>query len=136
MDARKMSHFDPQDRFMGALRDWEHVGRTDYRRTIEELEKVASRSQIKYLFYERLFEQGTMDDLTGFLGLSPRPAKFDEIVNPGMRIDLKPEHLAAAREKFRPVYEFVIERFGDDTPAKWLHSLHGTEGARPVKLVA
>ena len=57
MGVRKMENFDPSARFMGLLDHAEHYGRSDYGRTIAELEKVVAPEQVKYVFYEQLFQE-------------------------------------------------------------------------------
>jgi len=119
MGLRKIENFDPVGRFEGLLEDPEHFGRSDYPATIRALEAVVPAERIKYVFYEDLFRSETVDELTAFVGVEPILARFDSVVNPGAKVDLAPEHIAAAREKFRHVYDFIFDRFGDRVPAMW-----------------
>ena len=119
MGMRKIDGFQPYQRFLELLESEEHIRRTDYKRTILELEKVASPDQVKYFFFENFFTTAAMDELTSFIGVRTWPASFDKVVNPGEKMPLDPQHFAAALKKFRHVYEFVFERFGDATPARW-----------------
>ncbi|MDB5972519.1 MAG: hypothetical protein JWQ90_4969 [Hydrocarboniphaga sp.] len=119
MGVRKMKNFDPDRRFMDLLEDKDYFFRSDYKRTIEELEKVAKPEQIKYVFYENLFTDETAAQITSFIGVTPLPAKFDQIVNPGAKIPLAADKLTAAYGTFRHIYDFVFEKFGKSVPASW-----------------
>jgi hypothetical protein len=119
MGIRKIEGFEPYARVLDFLEMEENTRRTDYRRTILELEKVVAPDRIKYFFYETLFTPAAVDELTSFIGVKPWPAKFDSVVNPGDKLPLRPEHGAAAFRKFAHVYDFVFQRFGDLTPDRW-----------------
>ena len=119
MGVRKIDGFQPYARFLEMLESEENVRRTDYKRTILELEKVVSPDRIKYFFFENLFTAEAALQLTDFIGVKSWPATFDKVVNPGEKMPMDPKHFEAALQKFRHVYEFVFERFGDLTPARW-----------------
>lgn len=119
MGVRKMKNFNPDQRFMDLLGDKDYFYRSDYKRTIEELEKVARPEQIKYVFYENLFTDETAAAITSFIGVAPWPAKFDQIVNPGAKIPLAADKMAAAYEAYRHIYDFIFDKFGDAVPASW-----------------
>lgn len=119
MGVRKMKNFDPSGRFMELLSDDGYFLRSDYKRTIEALEKVVPADQIKYVFYENLFTDATAAAITSYINVEPWPAKFDQVVNPGAKIPLDEEKLKAAYRAFEHVYEFVFECFGDATPERW-----------------
>jgi hypothetical protein len=125
MAMQNRKDFDPYARFSELLDKEGVYRRTDYRRTMLELEKVVPAERIKYLFYETLFTQGSVDALSSFIGVQPWPADFDKVVNPGKRAPIKPEHALAAFNKFRHVYEFVFDRFGESTPARWRSAAAG-----------
>lgn len=119
MGVRKMKNFDPDRRFMDLLEDRDYFYRSDYQRTIVELEKVASPEQIKYVFYENLFTDQTAAEITSFIGVTEWPAKFDQIINPGAKIPLAADKLAAAYLVYRPIYDFIFDKFGDSVPERW-----------------
>jgi len=129
MGVRKRKNSDPYGEFLKFLDLEEYTLRTDYKRTILELEKLVPPDRIKYLFYENLFTTQAIDELTSFIGVKPWPAKFEQVVNPGDRLPIRPEHHIAALQKFRHVYEFVAERFGDATPERWRKSMDGLRSA-------
>lgn len=117
---RKRRQFDPYEAFTRTLEKPGAYLRTDYQRTILELEKVVPSEHIQYFFFETLFTQDAMDVLASFLGVRPWPADPEMVANRGRNdFPLRPDHVAAALSKFRHVYEFVFDRFGDATPARW-----------------
>lgn len=125
MEAQTNKNFDPYRGFMEFLDLDGYRLRSDYKRTILELERLVPSDRIKYLFYEKLFTTQAVDELTSFIGVRSWPAKFKQIVSPGINLPIKPEHHVAALEKFRHIYEFVFERFGHATPERWRKSMDG-----------
>lgn len=93
--------------------------RANYRRTMSELEAVIPPHRIKYVFYEDLFHAHTVRDICTFLGISPISPKADLRSNSG-RHAMLPEHLKHSfREAFALQYDFILNRFGAATPARW-----------------
>jgi hypothetical protein len=123
MGVRKMEGFDPVKRFEEMLDHPEHFGRSDYGRTIDELEKVVPADRVLYVFYEDLFRQESVDGIADFLGIDRMPAKFDMVVNPSAKIDLPADSHRVAMAKFRHVYDYAFDRFGDAVPSRWRTSL-------------
>lgn len=108
--------------FDRALADpsWGPAQRSDYARTIRELEAAVPASRIAYFFYETLFNPTEMRRLSDFLGIAPFRARFDQRVNPGRDADrLDPEMERRGRGAFAPVYEFVADRFPGAVPEAW-----------------
>nr|WP_249139059.1 sulfotransferase [Actibacterium sp. MT2.3-13A] len=101
------------------LNDPRFLGRSDYARTITELEAAVPREQILYLFYEELFSDASLRRLCDFLGLGFVPGTYDEKVFAGISAEAPRDWLLAARAKLAPVYDFVTARFGDAVPAAW-----------------
>jgi len=93
--------------------------RSDYRRTIEELEKAVPKERVKYLFFEDLFTPEAVKDITGFLRIQDWPANYDSKSNVGAPADLEPDVAKLAYDQFRFVYEYVAERFADRLPQRW-----------------
>ena len=90
----------------------------DYARTITALEAAVLPSRIKYLFYEQLFAQNTLDDLCDFLGI---PARAADALGLGKNDPALPEDLRAAlRAGLQPQYEQARQRFGAALPEAWL----------------
>ncbi len=96
-----------------------NIERADYLRTITELEAVIPEDRIQYLFYERLFQHDTMNDICAFMGISRLqidPAKHSNIGTPA---PLPDDIRLAFRSAFAPQYDFVQDRFGGMVPDQW-----------------
>jgi hypothetical protein len=97
------------------------LARSDYRRTITELEAAVPPARILYLFHETQFAQGPYDRLADFLGVARRRGRVRRRVNRGVEVGSPgPGAIAAARERLAEVYAFVRERFGAEVPAEWM----------------
>jgi len=110
--------------FREALRDPQMVARSNYRRTIESLERVVPVNQIVYLFYENIMSCETGPNeirrIESALGLYPvefSPEVFRNAKNASPPGRLSCEDEADAMRLFAPIYEFVGDRFG--SPAGW-----------------
>ena len=113
--------FDPIGSFEKKLEDPQFILRTDYIRTIRELEAKIPKEKIFYYFYEDLFGakgEEVVRDLCKFLGVDYRKPDFGKSVNVSGKIDLDDEKKALALERFRHVIDGVEERFGY-VPANW-----------------
>jgi hypothetical protein len=134
MRVRRGEAIDTLDGFEDALDDPEVMGRSDYGRTIAALERAVPRDRIKYLFYETLFRQETVDALTSFLGIAPAPASFEAVFNRGQTLAMPVAQKAAALERLRFVYDDIFARFGDAVPAEWRETYRGDQ--RPAAVAA
>ena len=99
------------------------VMRSDYRRTIGELEKSVPAERVKYLFFESMFTPETITDLNQFLGIADVPANFGDKSNEGDPGTLDPEMGRAAYREYRFVYEYVAEKFGEQMPRRWRETM-------------
>lgn len=89
----------------------------DYARTITALEASVPANRIKYLFYERLFEQPVLDDLCGFLGIPARAADSPPVLPPAPA--LPPALAAELRQLLAGQYDALRRHFGAALPAGW-----------------
>lgn len=98
--------------------------RSNYPATMEELESVIPMNRIHYCFFEKLFDNdcGACErrKLADFVGIDA------ELLDPSTRIHqtrrrLEPsQHTTqVVRENLDPIYQFIFERFGDDSPKAW-----------------
>jgi hypothetical protein len=109
--------------FIRALSHRLLVPRTDYKRTIEELEKAVPSERVSYLFYEDMFTPQAMKQVTDFLGIQEWPANFSEKSNTGPPVDIDPEHAKAAFDRFRYVYDYIAEKFDGRLPQRWRETM-------------
>jgi hypothetical protein len=95
--------------------------RSDYARTITELDAAVPAGKVLYLFYETLFRPETLARICAFIGIEPFDAAFNERTHEGVTYDRKPPEasFARAREMLAPTYDLVFQRFGDEVPEAW-----------------
>lgn len=105
------------------------IERSDYERTITELDSAIPKHRIRYLFYEHLFQQDTMMSLCGFLGIRPLPILPQQRRNAGKTACLPDDLRAAFRSALDPQYRFIGKRFGKDVPAAWGRKYDAQTGA-------
>ena len=114
--------FDPMIEFENRLQDKEFTLRTDYKRTITELESIVPKEKIFYYFYEDLFgETGdeVLRSLTEFLDLKYIAPDFSKSVNVSKRVEMPPEMRKMTQKEFEEVINFVKEKFRR-VPENWI----------------
>lgn len=104
--------------------------RSDYVRTITELEAAVPRDRVLYLFYEDLFRAESVEALCRFLGIPPLRPDFDRVSRAAPVFALDPGRLDALRERLAEQYEFMAARFGADLPAAWRRRMTVRAGAQ------
>ena len=98
--------------------------RSDYQRTILELEAVVPSTCIHYCFFETLLDplRGESDraQLAHFLGI---PASYldarEKVHTTENTFQLPPKNQATARKALDSIYAPLSERFGDQIPETW-----------------
>ena len=108
------------------------IERSDYRRTITELEAAVPAEQIKYLFYEDLFAPQTMMDLCAFLDIDPVIADGKVRSNLGTSAIMPSDIRAAFERASAPQYAFVRERFGEAVPDTWADDRVWRHGVKTI----
>ncbi|MBE3638731.1 sulfotransferase [Mangrovicoccus algicola] len=93
--------------------------RSNYRRTITELEAAVPRDRIQYLFYETLFSDAAVRQFCDFAGIAPMPADFGHRSNEGKRLEMPASIRRKLAEGLGGQYDFIRARFGDAVPAAW-----------------
>lgn len=101
------------------------VLRSQYSRTINNLEAAVAPEKIGYFFYEDVFEKGNADDICDFLGIAHIPGDFETRINPGnpqeKEFDLA--FRALALERLGEEYSKMRAKFGDRLPEAWKRHL-------------
>jgi hypothetical protein len=95
------------------------VARARYDRTMQELDAAVAPDRVRYVFYEDLFRQSTVDSICAFAGIAPREAAAAARVNPGRELPIPPEIEARFAAILAPQYQAVRARFGAAVPASW-----------------
>ncbi len=96
---------------------------SDYTRTLREVEAVFGPEQVRVIFFENLFLQSEMDSVFDFLGVDRMPIeggkKVNETKQARFSLSLPDEVAQDAAALLRPVYDGIVERFGEGVPAAW-----------------
>lgn len=96
--------------------------RTQYDRTITELEKIFPPEEIYYGFYENLFKQEYFIKLVKFIGIEIPTPNFNQTVNASPKGEIQnaePNIAAEIVGTYSSVYYFIRERFGDQIMDSW-----------------
>ncbi|MEM8555002.1 MAG: sulfotransferase [Pseudomonadota bacterium] len=101
--------------------------RSNYKRTIEELEAALPNRQILYLFYENLFTDASVKKFCDFVGIEYRPADFGAQSNVGRKMDIPPHIEKELRDGLASQYDFVRDKFGDQVPETWFDAARDPE---------
>lgn len=110
--------------FVEMLNDPNCAGRSEYHKTIENIEAVFPTESIYYGFFEELFTEREVQKVTDFLGIEYGEPDLGRRVNSTERTSaLSDEIIAESRERFAPTYDFVADRFPDrDFTSLWSHA--------------
>jgi len=111
--------------FEDYLKDFEggipsgYDSRSDYKRTVKELEAVIPAERLHFTFYETMVQPDGVADINAFIGLTNIAPDTQNRVHTGEKRVLPPQLEAMFHAKLNPQYRFVANRFGDQVPAKW-----------------
>lgn len=81
---------------------------SDYVYTIQMLRTLGLEDRCKFLIYEHLFVQETLDELCDWLGLERHQAVLDKRLNPGVGEALTDVQLEMLRDRLAPVYSQLM----------------------------
>lgn len=97
----------------------DHIGdRGDYKGTLARIDAALDPSQVFITTTESLFSQTKLDEICGFLQISPRIGNVGGIINQGQGITPTPEQVRAMADFLSPQYQAVQKRLGA-MPAGW-----------------
>lgn len=96
------------------------VLKSQYEKTIENLEAAIPPDQIMYLFYENMFSENTIIALERFLGLQHEVHVAGDRVNSSaqvkLSIDVSAESWKLMKTRFAPTYKKLQDKFGENIP--------------------
>ncbi len=96
--------------------------RSDYAGTLARLGRVILPANLSVIFYETLFTPEAVARLCGFLGLTPHPAEFGQLVHAGVPALLDAQRRARAQVLLAPQYDYVRRTLGD-LPPRWRENM-------------
>lgn len=90
--------------------------RTQYEKTIENVERVFAEEDIFYGFYETLFSDETINRFTDFLQIPFKKGDYNTIKNPGQKSNTynKIVYEKMIANFYRETYLFAFNKFGED----------------------
>jgi hypothetical protein len=123
---RQDADFQAEDRLLDRLYDTNYMLRTNYVRTIEELEKVVPKDDICVVFFEHLTSAENngqaLEKITRFLSIDYLPGDLGVKINAGKKVEFdRTAHRRIVR-RFAQTYEYIFERYGAEVPASWRDS--------------
>lgn len=93
--------------------------RTRYDLTITNLEQVFNPDELYFGFYEELFSDKAIAEICSFLELPFRPGNYEQVVHGSLVKSELPETVKSeVRSYYSEVYDFVLNRFGEDRVKK------------------
>jgi hypothetical protein len=128
MKNKQGKSFIPRERFREVIENKHVKLRSDYRRTITELDKVFPKEQVLYLYFEDLFgneHEKYRNKIDNFLGISNTEyiELDDKKSNKSVSNEALPRSLRRFGSKeFQYIYEFCKEYFGY-IPESWERDL-------------
>lgn len=102
-----------------ATRDVARIPRANYARTMDALEAAVPRERIRYVFYEDLFTQQSIDNVCAFLGIPSVTFHGDKRINLGRSASLPTEVETMLESALAPQYDAMAKRFGASVPECW-----------------
>jgi sulfotransferase family protein len=101
----------------------EKESRSNYQKTILELDAAVPTNRRLYLFYEDIFKEETLNKLCSFLNIQP-VASLGKKLNPGRGVSLRQSLREKLYMNLEIQYEFANEYFGDLVPEGWSKERH------------
>ena len=94
--------------------------RTDYERTIKNLESVFRPHEIHYDFYERLFTEAAFKRFTNFIEFDLKLPDFNNYVNASPKLSpISPKLTQKIANHYQSTYDFVEKRFDGIASNLW-----------------
>ncbi|WP_240789317.1 sulfotransferase [Synechococcus sp. BS56D] len=110
------------------------AAKTQYHRTLNQLERAFSPTQLHIDFYERLFTPDAHQRLAAFLELDLPEADFDTRVNASPKqIEICPKLQQTVALAYRNVYAAMVDRFGETVLDLWPHARWVTSQQPPTR---
>lgn len=120
MDDSKKEKFD-QFKYMEKItQDGFTSYKSQYDKTIKQLEGAFEKNNIYYGFYESLFNEQSFQSIQQFLGIPLERFDSSQVFNASPKSNNMPDELNKKLvEYFRPTYEAISERHGDAVRQLW-----------------
>jgi len=93
--------------------------RSDYIRTLENVEKVVPRDKFLNIFYEEMFSSHTCKKISDFLDIPYLEPSFNSAINKGEDLALDDNTYNKLYSILEPQYIYLRDRLGSSIPAEW-----------------
>ena len=94
--------------------------KSQYEKTIKQLEQVFDKTQIHYGFYENLFEPDNYHQIKMFLDIPLKPFDSSQVFNASPKSSSLPAELNQKLvQHFKATYNFIADRHGDIATKLW-----------------
>ena len=98
------------------------VARGDYVSILPKLTRVFGPKRLMVMFYEDLFSEAGIENLSRFLGIAPRQTDLYRRVHQGEPLALPSALRDQALAYLRPQYDYIANTIGD-MPKSWQHNM-------------
>ena len=113
--GRQMSESSKRARFLRFCAARENIARSSYEKTVRSLDEAFGAYDVKYLFFESLFDQAKIDTLTSFLQISRCDARVNEVINASPKAFSPSKKVVKDLvDSFSSTYSFCRRRFPDE----------------------
>ena len=103
-----------------AIKDGPTRYKSQYERTIHELEQTFKQDQIYYGFYESLFDKTSFQAIQRFLNIPLDTFDASQVFNASPKSSSLPTELNQKLVKrFQPTYDFIADRHGESIKELW-----------------
>lgn len=93
--------------------------RSDYIRTLENVEKVVPADKFLYVFYEEMFSSRVCKEISSFLDIPYLEPSFKSSVNKGEALTLDHDTYSKLYSVLEPQYIYLRNKLGASIPAAW-----------------
>lgn len=120
MNDDKKETFDQFAFMEKAINDGAMSYKSQYEKTIHELEKTFKQEQIYYGFYESLFDKSSFQAIKKFLNIPLDAFDASQVFNASPKSNSLPMELNQKLVKhFQPTYNFISDRHGEKIKQLW-----------------
>ena len=102
---------------------WGLIERSNYKQMIQGVEEVACADDLFCCFFEDAFTQESFESFCGFLGIKPVQIERQPKNVSRMVIELSGDMEKSLVNEMRPIYDFIVSRFGSKVEHLWASSL-------------
>lgn len=108
----------------GAFKRNVYTERSNYVATLEAIRSIFDHENIRLEFFERLFQQDSVDRISHFLGVGTHEGAFNKKRNVSVKMPLHPRLRVSMVQRLEPQYTYVRDLFNGEIPSSWHTDLY------------